>query len=159
MVTIGTLNGGNITVTLGSGGNSKTRFTLQDGTVEEYDIEGTLNKQWLIDHGYWEGTMSIWLKQIREIELGNTVTTIGESAFDNCENLTSVTIPSSVTSIGTLDNSDYIGAFQSCINLTSLTIEDGIAIIGSYAFYGCGLPSVTIPNSVRSIGNLAFCHN
>lgn len=52
MVTINTLNGGNIVITTGSAGHSETRFTLEGGTVEEYDISGTLDLQWLINNGF-----------------------------------------------------------------------------------------------------------
>ena len=75
---------------------------------------------------------------------------IGNSAFENCDSLTSVTIPDSVTIINT-------GAFNGCSNLTSITIPDSVTSIGDSAFYGCkGLTSVTIPNSVTSIGDSAF---
>ena len=51
---INRLNGGDITV--GTGGSvldaTKTRFTLQDGTVETHNITGTLTDQWMIDNGY-----------------------------------------------------------------------------------------------------------
>lgn len=53
MVTINTLNGGNIAVTLGTSIDpAKTRFTLQDGTVEEYEISGTIDQQWTIDNEF-----------------------------------------------------------------------------------------------------------
>ena len=84
----------------------------------------------------------------------NSVTSIGDAAFDNCSGLTSVTIPNSVTSIG-----DY--AFRHCSSLTSVTIPNSVTSIGSEAFYNCyGLTSITIPNSVTSIGSEAFseCH-
>ena len=103
----------------------------------------------------------------------NSVTSIGELAFLNCNSLTSVTIPNSVTSIrrGAFQNcsgltSVSIGnsvtsigerAFYGCSNLTSVTIPNSVTSIGDYAFYGCsGLTSVTIPNSVTSIGDYAF---
>ena len=64
--------------------------------------------------------------------------------------LTSVTIPDSVTSIGSF-------AFDGCSGLTSVTIPDSVTSIGSFAFDGCsGLTSVTIPDSVTSIGDSAF---
>lgn len=77
-----------------------------------------------------------------------TITQI--TGFSDCSGLTSVTIPSSVTSIG-------YNAFQNCTGLTSLSIPSSVTSIGGNAFYGCtGLNSVTIPNSVTSIGVDAF---
>ena len=79
-----------------------------------------------------------------------SVTSIGESAFEDCSSLTSVTIPNSVTSIGE-------SAFYGCSSLTSVTIPNSVTSIGYYAFKGCSsLTSVTIPNSVTSIGESAF---
>ena len=66
----------------------------------------------------------------------NTVTTIGNQAFQNCSTLTSVIIPNSVTTIG-----DH--AFRGCTGLTSVTIPNSVTTIGEYAFYQCyGLKSV-----------------
>ncbi|QKQ66525.2 leucine-rich repeat domain-containing protein [Flavobacterium psychrophilum] len=78
------------------------------------------------------------------------VTAIGESAFIQCNNLTSVTIPNSVTTIG-----DYV--FADCPGLTSVTIPNSVTSIGDYVFGGCsGLTSVTIPNSVTTIKEGTF---
>ena len=80
----------------------------------------------------------------------NSVTSIGNGAFEYCSGLTSVTIPNLVTSIGW-------GAFSGCSGLTSITIPNLVTSIGSTAFRACsGLTSVTIPNSVTSIGEEAF---
>ena len=79
-----------------------------------------------------------------------SVTSIGESAFDGCYGLTSVTIPNSVTSIGE-------NAFYYCSGLTSVTIPNSVTSIGQSAFESCkGLTSVTIGNSVESIGEKVF---
>ena len=85
----------------------------------------------------------------------NSVTSIGNYAFEDCKNLTSITIPNSVTSIG-------YRAFYWCSNLTSITIPNSVTSIGDWAFSGCSkLTSITIPNSVTSIGYRAFddCDN
>ena len=80
----------------------------------------------------------------------NSVTSIGDRAFEGCSGLTSVTIGNSVTSIG-----EY--AFAGCWGLTSVTIGNSVTSIGDYAFTDCsGLTSVTIGNSVTSIGYDAF---
>jgi hypothetical protein len=67
-----------------------------------------------------------------------TVNAIGQDAFADCSDLTSITIPNSVTSIG-------LRAFQSCSKLNSITIPNSVTSIGSKAFYGCtGLTSITV---------------
>lgn len=84
------------------------------------------------------------------ITFDGEVASIGEWAFANCPNLTSITIPKSVTSIG-----DW--AFGNCDALTSIIIPNSVIEIGIYAFQNCDiLKSVSIPNSVTSIGNHAF---
>jgi Flp pilus assembly protein protease CpaA len=92
---------------------------------------------------------------IKNLNIQNGVTTIGEWAFSGCSGLTSVRISNSVTTIGD-------GAFYDCSGLTSVTIPNSVTTIGFRAFYGCsGLTSVTIPNSVTTIGGQAFwdCSN
>ena len=87
---------------------------------------------------------------LTSVTIPDSVTSIGEGAFEDCTSLTSVTIPDSVTSIGS-------SAFEDCTSLTSVTIPDSVTSIGDYAFDGCtSLTSVTIPDSVTSIGELAF---
>ncbi len=89
-------------------------------------------------------------KNITSVTIPNSVTSIGNHAFGGCANLTSITIPSSVTSIGG-------AAFRYCTSLTSITIPDSVTSIGDGVFFGCSsLTSVTIPNSVTSIGSYAF---
>ena len=73
-----------------------------------------------------------------------------DCAFEYCSELAVITIPDSVTSIGS-------SAFKGCRNLTSITIPDSVTSIGDSAFSFCsGLTSVTIGNGVTSIGNWAF---
>ena len=85
----------------------------------------------------------------KSFTIPNSVTSIGDCAFERCDPLTSITIPNSVTSIG-----DY--AFSQC-HLTSITIPDSVTSIDDWVFSWCGsLTSITIPNSVTSIGYSAF---
>jgi hypothetical protein len=84
------------------------------------------------------------------ITIPSSVTSIGDSAFAFCSSLTYVTIPSSVTSIA-----GY--AFYGCSSLTSVTIPNSVTSIGNDTFANCSsVTSVTIPSSVTSIGNSAF---
>jgi hypothetical protein len=81
---------------------------------------------------------------------GKSVTSIGNTAFWLCTNLTSIGIPDSVTSIGWW-------AFRDCSSLTRITIPDGVTSIGILAFSRCtSLTGITIPDSVTSIGRKAF---
>ena len=87
---------------------------------------------------------------LQEINLANTITTIGEYAFYDCENITSIVIPDSVISLG--DN-----AFSSCELLSTVTLSNSLESIGAYAFYRCNaLTNITLPASLKSIGNQAF---
>ena len=94
----------------------------------------------------FKGTMS----EGTEIIIKDGTLVIADNAFSGCRNLTSVTIPNSMTSIS--DN-----AFCRCSSLTSVTIPNSVTSIGEYAFYDCsGLTSVTIGNSVSRIESEAF---
>ena len=87
---------------------------------------------------------------LTSLTLPSSVTSIGSSAFHGCSGLTSLTLPSSVTSIGW-------SAFSGCSGLTSLTLPSSVTEIGAYAFYGCSsLASLTLPSSVTEIGESAF---
>ena len=113
----------------------------------------TLNSNSIVSKtsfSYSNNFKTIFGSQVKEYILGDNITAIGNSAFNGCSGLTSVTIGNSVTTIG-----DY--AFRNCSGLTSITIPNSVTSIGSYAFEYCtGLTSVTIPNSVTSIGISAF---
>ena len=66
-------------------------------------------------------------------------------------------IPSSLKSVTVTGGNILRGAFYYCDRLTSITIPNSVTSIGNYAFYGCrGLTAVTIPNSVTSISDSAF---
>lgn len=86
---------------------------------------------------------------------GHKVAAIGEKAFYNCENLTSVVIPDTVTSVG-------YQAFCSCDNLISVTIPESVTEIAASTFSFCfNLEEVALPETIISIGRFAFsnCYN
>ncbi len=137
---------------------------------------------------------------LTSIDIPNSVTYIGDGAFSGCIGLTSIAIPDSVWYVGSTfadcsslkfneyDNGYYIGnernpylclikvkstditsfninsscriisdAFAGCNSLTSVTIPNSVITIGNYAFNNCSkLTSIDIPNSVTSIGAGAF---
>ena len=103
---------------------------------------------------------------LSEIDIPETITRIGNSAFARCKNLQTVAIPESVTDMGgwvfnECTNLQSVtlpgkitqindGTFKECTSLLSIEIPDGVKTIGSYAFKNCsGLRSVIIPESVE----------
>ena len=87
---------------------------------------------------------------LSSITIPNGVTTIGKTAFCTCTSLSSINIPNSVTSIGDM-------AFNNCSSLVSVTLGNGITSIGNNVFENCSsLTSIKIPNQVTYIGNSAF---
>ncbi len=111
-----------------------TVYTLDGGTVTG-----------LTDYGK---TLSAF---VIPSEIGEArITAIGDRAFYECDNLTSVAIADSVTSIGN-------AAFYDCTRLSSVTIGNGVTSIGARAFYDCrNLISITVPQNITSIGEYAF---
>lgn len=89
------------------------------------------------------------------IEIPDTVTSIGQGAFQNCKCLTSITIPDSVTEIG-------INAFFKCTSLKYACIGDGVTCINNNLFQGCTeLTSVILGKNVKNIvlGAFGGCEN
>ena len=91
-----------------------------------------------------------YCRSLLSVTIPSSVTSIGKNVFYNCYSLLSVTIPSSVTSIGN-------NTFTNCHSLMSVTIPSSVTSIATYAFSYCrSLLSVTIPSSVTSIAAYAF---
>ena len=87
---------------------------------------------------------------LKEVEIANGITGIGDYAFYECSSVKSITIPKGVTSIGSY-------AFYGCSSVKSITIPKGVTSVGNCAFYGCSsLKSITIPKGVKSVGSYAF---
>lgn len=113
------------------------------------------------------------------LNLGNGVETVDENAFASCTDLTTVSIPASaefgknaflgdrlINSVvvtpgtGVMTNYDFDSHVELPWNRgvkgVAVTIQDGVTNIGSYAFYGSGVTSVSIPSTVTAIGDYAF---
>ena len=92
------------------------------------------------------------------IEIGNCVTEIGDECFRNEIYISAVTIPSGVTTIGVEAFAD--AGNSSSVSSFTITLNEGLITIGQSAFFGYeNYSALTIPNSVQTIGNLAFAFN
>ena len=112
-------------------GSQGLEYTLVDGSY--YTVTGL-------------GTCTDTEVVIPLIYDGLFVRAIGDDAFYNCDSLTSVTIPDSVTSIGN-------NAFSGCSSLTGVTISDSVTSIGYNAFYGCNSALYTEYEYGRYVGD------
>lgn len=89
-------------------------------------------------------------KNLKNLILGNAITTIGEDAFAGCSALPTVTIPDNVSCIGE-------SIFSGCSSLQSVKIGRRLSTIPEYAFENCSsLKSLSIPNNIGAIEDYAF---
>ena len=150
---------GNYTISILATGNNKYGFSgsnvytilRKNTTSNENRVYANTVKQIRIGNnaGIWSNAFYNCCS-LSSITIPDSVTSIGSYAFYDCYSLASITIPDGVTSIGS-------SSFYYCTSLSSITIPDGVTSIGGNAFYYCyALPSITIPDSVTSIGNTAF---
>ena len=101
------------------------------------------------------GEECFYQSKLKTVVIPANVTTIGNSAFDQCASLTSIEIPASVETIGE-------AAFKGCSSLATVTFEKGsqLKTIGGDFYYGafsgCPITSIEIPASVETIGEAAF---
>ena len=129
--------------------SSTNDFEIENGILKKYtgsggDVEIPDSVTAIGDHAFQE------CRSLTNIVLPDSVTAIGGWAFMYCRSLTSIIIPDSVTAIGTR-------AFDGCSSLTSIVLPDSITTIGASAFNGCrSLMSIVIPDSVTAIGDHAF---
>ena len=130
---------------------SSTSFTNYSKMEQEYD---KYQKKTYYTY-YWD-----WYNQIQTyyFKIPNTLTTVNitdadkieTAAFNNCKNITKITLNDGVTSVG-----DY--AFQQCTALKDYAIPETVSKIGSYAYYGdTALTEMYIPDAVTKINEYAF---
>jgi hypothetical protein len=103
----------------------------------------------------YEGTTSLermafsGAKNLKEVTLPSTMTVISPAAFLNCDSLERVVLSESILEIGS-------SAFHNCRNLKDVEIGEGLVRIDDWAFAFCGMEHLTVPASVRYIGDEAF---
>jgi hypothetical protein len=110
---------------------------------------------------------------IAKLSIPDSITTIGNYAFNGCDQLLSIQLPEKLSAIeayafsGCSKLSSFVipevvnylgdGVFKGCSALTSISIPLSVQIISENAFYNCkALPEITIPSSVKEIGKQAF---
>ncbi|MBO5528181.1 MAG: leucine-rich repeat protein [Bacilli bacterium] len=129
----------NGTASLKSYSGSETAITLQS-TIEFENKNYSLTE--ISDNVFTS-------KNISSISFPDTLTSIGNSAFQNCWSLTSITFPDGLLSIGD-------SAFADCNNISAVKLPSGIATLGDRAFVNVRLNDVYIPVSVTSLGVNCF---
>ena len=152
-----TVNGGNATITDFLGPVASTSTGSYDITIPEklddHPVTGlgesSFSGTYSPDHPK-NYTLLSFCNQIQSVTIPESVTSIGKSAFEHCSKLDSLTINGVATSM--------IGAyaFNGCTSLTSLSLVGSFQTIGDYAFVNCGMTSLTIDANITSIGEFAF---
>ncbi len=126
-------------------GTINARFSIIDYNAKTAETFGTYNLGPAIDKTT-EGSIAI-----PEEVNGYKVVRIGDWSFRDCNNITSVSLPATITDIGE-------SAFRTCSQLDGINIPEGVTHIGSNAFKGCLFASVTLPSTLLTIDELAFDH-
>lgn len=88
---------------------------------------------------------------IRSVFMSENVTTIGESCFSECEDLTSINLPASVKNID-------VRAFNGCSKLAAIGLPAGLTTMGKGAFMGCGFTQFVVPDGITTISNDMFAY-
>lgn len=133
--------------------SAATTGTYGDNLTWTLDNNGTLTISGSGDMPNYYYSSVPWYSNhtnIKKVVLDKKITSIGEYAFYDCRNLTSINIPSGVTKIGR-------SAFYQCQSLSSVTIPNGVSKIEYDCFVGCdSLRSIIIPDSVTEIASYSF---
>ena len=162
-------HGGNENLTIGSGASNKLSNSIfYDCPLESVTLGRGLHYSTSKDYGYSPFANHPTLKSFTFYHLKNTgeyllyscskltsvnlstMVEINDYAFANCNSLSTIDIPATITTLGN-------SAFRNCNWFNSFKIGTGVEEIGDYCFAGCiSLDDITIPGNVTSIGNYAF---
>ena len=135
--------------------------TMREGTCGEnlqwyFDGQGNLS---ITGEGkmteYEENNLPPWCAfsdEIKNVTIGEGVTSIGAYAFYKCTALEEITISGEITTIGE-------SAFYDCSSLDMIMLPDTVEELGYGAFYGCSsFTDVQLPDSLETIDNAAFMY-
>ena len=132
-----------------SDNGTEIAITSYNGSGGDLQIPSTINGKPVTSIAAYVFAQG-YISNLTSISIPNSVTSIGVNAFYGCYRLTNLTIPDSVTSIGS-------GAFVHCSGLTSISLPNSALTIEASAFSGCyNLTTLNIPSGVISIGDGAF---
>ena len=127
--------------------NDNITITGYHGTAKDIDIPYIVDQTPVV--AIMEGAFQNHA-ELTGITIPDSVTSIGKTAFSGCTGLTRIRLPESMTHL-----SEYL--FVGCTGLEQITIPASVTDIGTSAFAGCtGLTDIAIPSSVESIGDRAF---
>jgi TolB-like protein len=135
------------------------RFRFSRGVIQGFTNNSSRTANLVIPNNIWGdpvisiGNGAFSGNQLTGLTIPDSVTSIGENAFRNNNINSGFNIGKNVTSIGT---SAFEGVFSNDANWRLDELPDGLVSIGAKAFYGNRLRAVIIPNSVRTIGDAAF---
>ncbi|MBD5164214.1 MAG: leucine-rich repeat protein, partial [Bacteroidales bacterium] len=137
----------------GSWGSGQTLWNASELVLPASPVDTSTGKAYkLIGIGEYSFAMS----GMPSVVIPEGVTYIGQGAFYSCTKLSSITIPSTVTTIGDLTEQGF-GVFQGCSALTAIGLPSSVTTIGYQIFCNCrNLESVTLPSSLTTISSKAF---
>lgn len=119
-----------------------------NGNPTKVKISGWLNPTGDFPLVFTTNNVKLFIKQVDFLNCN--FVTLPNNLFNSCASLTTVNLPSGITSIGS-------NAFASCSSLISINLPSGITSIGGFTFSGCSsLTTVDLPSSLISIGQNAF---
>lgn len=115
-----------------------------DGTITEITAEDFAGITSIGEYGL------AYRINLTSVTIPNNIMSIGKNAFEGCKKLKSVTIPDSITTLGE-------SMFYLCYGLVNITIPNSVKYLGTNVFYYCkGLKNIILPDSIVAIPNNAF---